>query len=183
MIRVGEAQHPGPRSKGKTDKPISKTFSSKPISTPTTISPPPPGGLPSPFLPSRKPPSSPPQVCPVTCCPFRHGKEAQSRTTKQGLKTHVEMHRTEPLQVQVRDQRMADSSLHICPVCSRLISSTRSLALNNPLSQFSDRRTKSSHSERTSLKPPTKPGHAAFWLPCQETPQTHTTKRRSGPRP
>ena len=58
------------------------------------------------------------QVCPVPCCPSHHGKKAQIWTTKQGLTTHVEMHSTWPLQGQVLDQWLADSSLHICPVCS-----------------------------------------------------------------
>ena len=107
-IRTGDASHPGQRGKGKTET----TPSAKPsapndltaISTPRPF-------LPGPFFLFPATPASPltfaPQVRPVACCPSRRGKEAQSRTTKQGLKTHVEMH----------------SPVHICTVCSRLSSS------------------------------------------------------------
>ena len=78
------------------------------------------------FLPARKtrlPQAFSHQVCPVAWCPSRHGKEAQSWTTKQGLKTHVEVHSTGLLHGQVPGQWLADGSLDICPGCSRLISS------------------------------------------------------------
>ena len=97
------------RGKGKTDKPTGKTISPKRSPSHlhnTTISPPPPSSLPGPFLPCRKPrlpPAVPLQVYPVACCPSRHGAEAQSWTTKQGLKTHVEMHSTGLLQGHVTD--------------------------------------------------------------------------------
>ena len=49
-------------------------------------------------------------------------EKAQSWTTKRGLKTHVEMYIAGLSQGKVPEQWLADSSLHICQVCSRLIS-------------------------------------------------------------
>ena len=86
-IRIGEASHPGPRGKGKAEKSNSKTVSPKrPHSHlhTTTVA------APRSFFPSRKPRvplAFPPPPCPVSC-PSRLGKEAQTSTTKLGVKTH-----------------------------------------------------------------------------------------------
>ena len=63
-----------------------------------------------------------PQLCPVTCCPSRRGIEAQDWTMKQTLQNHVEMHATGLQEGQAPGRWLTDGSLHMCPVCPRLIS-------------------------------------------------------------
>ena len=66
-----------------------------------------------------------PQMCPVTCCLSRHGKEPKTRTTKHGLKCHAELQSSGQPTGQVPDACLADKTLHICPVCPRLISTRK----------------------------------------------------------
>ena len=111
---------------GVVEKPISKTFSSKRSHIHHHAQSPSPALCTPAFSTTRKPRlplAFPPQTCAVACCPSRHGKEAQSPIATQGLKRHVEMHSTGLLQGQVPDQWPAESPLHVCPVCSRIISS------------------------------------------------------------
>ena len=121
------------RSKSKTDKPIGKTLSPKWSHSHlhTTAISFPPDAHPGPLFP----------LLPVP--PWKRG---QSWTKKQGIKTHLEMHSTGLLQGQFPDHWLADSSLHICPVCPRLVSSkTRPCcprcypAFNKLVSQFMER--------------------------------------------
>ena len=104
----------------------------------TPLSPPPPS-LPS-HPPTHRPTHPPPRgsllalpylprpakprflLCPVTCCSTKRGEDAQGWTTKQVHQNHVELRTTSQLEGEVRGLWLAHSSLHICLVCSRLIS-------------------------------------------------------------
>ena len=123
----------------------------------------------APFFPSREPRLSravPLQLCPVTCCPSSHGKETHSCTTKHGPRTRVEMHCTGLLEVQGPDQWLGDSSLHICPVCSRLISSrTRPCCPSSWNDPHTPTDLTGFDSNRTSGRQVKRPRHVAFWPP------------------
>ena len=75
-------------------------------------------------------PSFVPQLCPETSCTSRHGNR-------------VKLHTAQQLEGQVPDQRLTNRSLHIFPVCFRLISFRSRPRCNptssNPVSQFTER--------------------------------------------
>ena len=115
-------------------------------------------------------------------------KKAHDWTAKQSLKHDVVLHTTSQPEGQVPDQWLTDSSFHICPVCSRLISSrtTPCCPKRHPTSHFTERPLHPDtpdldevHSTRVPLRTQTsKTAHearaAASWLPSQESPPTTT---------
>ena len=153
--------------------------------------------LPGPLFASRKPRLPlvfPFQLCSVLCCRSRLRQDTKPWTTRHGLKRHEEMHTTRRVAGQVPDQWLMDSSLHICPVCSRLLSArTRprrprcNPSLKNPDFHFvegprhPDLTTSSSPeytSEHTYHRQLRKAGLVALWPACQES--LHITTQEPG---
>ena len=123
----GEASHLGPGAWETDSTKKRQAHQSQTVTLPPHHHTPPchPGAPLGLLFPSRKPrlPTAlPSQLCPVSCCPCHLGEDAQLWTTRRSLKDHVEKHSTGLLEGQVTNQWPIDSSLQICLVCSRLIS-------------------------------------------------------------